>query len=332
VAIDPSAIATGNFAQVQPGIRLHYASAGSPDQPLLLCLHGFPEFWMAWESVLPRFAERFHAVAPDLRGFNLSSCPPEVSSYRASELVRDIDGLATALIAQRPRVRSDARSDGASDPRSDGASNIRSDDASDTRFDLIGHDWGGALAWTYAIAHPERVRRLVILNAPHPVPFARMLADDPAQQAASRYMNWLRRPGSEGPLAEDDFARLDRFFLAMGGARWYHGETRTAYHRAWAQPGALTGGVNYYRASPLHPPTETDPGARRLALDPKAFTVRVPTLVVWGEGDLALLPGLLDGLDEVVPDLTIERLPEATHWLLHEQPARIASLISDFLD
>jgi epoxide hydrolase 4 len=294
-----ASITTGQYADVRPGVRLHYASTGEPGQPLLLCLHGFPEFWRAWQPVLPRFADRFHAVAPDLRGFNLSSRPAEPSAYKVRELLEDVDGLVAAL--------------------------------GHDRFDLVGHDWGGALAWIYAIARPQRVRRLVTLNSPHPVPFARLLADDPAQQAASRYMNWLRRPGSEGPLAENDFARLDSFFLAMGGAAWYHGETRAAYHEAWSQPGALTGGVNYYRASPLYPPTETDPGARRLKLDPKDFVVRVPTLVIWGEQDHALLPGLLDGLDEVVADLRVVRLPEASHWLIHEQPERIAALIRDFL-
>jgi epoxide hydrolase 4 len=292
-------ITSGHFVEVQPGIRLHYASAGDPDKPLLLCLHGFPEFWSAWEPVLPLLADRFHAVAPDLRGFNLSSKPPEVRAYGARELVKDIDGLAAALGHER--------------------------------FDLAGHDWGGALAWTYAIHRPRQVRRLVIFNAPHPVPFARMLAGDPAQQAASRYMNWLRRPGSEERLAENDFARLDQFFAEAGGSGWFAGDTRAAYHRAWSQPGALTGGVNYYRASPFHPPTDTDPGAARLALDPNDFVVDVPTLVIWGERDRALLPGLLDGLEAVVPALRIERLPACSHWLLHEQPGRIAGLIRDFL-
>jgi epoxide hydrolase 4 len=293
-------VATGLFADVRPGIRLHYASAGDPGLPLLLCLHGFPEFWRAWAQVMPRLAERFHVVAPDLRGFNLSSKPAEVAAYRAQELVGDIDGLVDALGYDR--------------------------------FHLAGHDWGGALAWTVAIQRPRRVRRLVILNAPHPVPFARMLAADPAQQAASRYMNWLRRPGSEARLAEDDFARLDGFFAEPGGCGWFDGDTREAYHRAWSQPGALTGGVNYYRASPLHPPTDAEPGAARLALDPKDFAVEAPTLVIWGERDRALLPGLLEGLEVLAPALRIERLPEASHWLMHEQPERVAELISGFLD
>lgn len=178
--VDPS-IRTGRFVEVQPGIRLHCAETGTPGAPLMLFLHGFPEFWYAWKDVLPAFADRWHAVAPDLRGFNLSSKPDEVKAYRADRLVADFDGLIRALGHERAVV--------------------------------VAHDWGGAAAWAFAIAKPERVSKLVILNAPHPVPFARLLGHDPAQQAASAYMNWLRRPGVEEALARDDFALFDRFFV-----------------------------------------------------------------------------------------------------------------------
>jgi pimeloyl-ACP methyl ester carboxylesterase len=106
---------------------------------------------------------------------------------------------------------------------------------------------------------------------------------------------------------------------------------RTAYVEAWSQPGALTGSLNYYRASPLYPPIGDDPGARALQLDPADFMVRVPTLVVWGMRDAALLPGNLDGLEECVPDLRIERLPEASHWVMHEEPERLNQLIREFI-
>jgi epoxide hydrolase 4 len=296
---DPE-IRTGRFVEVQPGIRLHCAETGTPGAPLIVFLHGFPEFWIAWKDVLPAFADGWHAVAPDLRGFNLSSTPPEVKAYRADRLVGDIDGLIRGLGHERAVV--------------------------------VAHDWGGAVAWSFAIAKPERVRTLVILNATHPIQFARLLADDPAQQAASAYMNWLRRPGSEAALAKDDFALFDRFFVGDPPPAWYDTATRAAYHAAWSQPGALTGGVNYYRASPLYPPIGDDPGAKRLTLDPKDFMVTVPTRVIWGERDHALLPALLDGLETVVPDLEIHRLPECSHWLTHEAPQRVAALIRTFAD
>jgi pimeloyl-ACP methyl ester carboxylesterase len=293
-------IRTGRQVEVQPGIRLHCAETGSPGAPLMLFLHGFPEFWQAWKDVLPAFADRWHAVAPDLRGFNLSSKPDGVRAYRASRLVADIDGLIRGLGHERAVI--------------------------------VAHDWGGAVAWAFAIAMPQRVQTLVILNAPHPVPFARMLAHDQAQQAASRYMNWLRRPGSETALAADDFALLERFFVGTSPPAWYDGPTRAAYRAAWGQPGALEGGVNYYRASPLHPPQEGEPGAAALSLDPKDFMVRVPVRVIWGEGDIALLPGLLDGLQAMVPDLQILRMPAHSHWLAHEAPVEVAAAIRRFVD
>ncbi|MFP5406224.1 MAG: alpha/beta fold hydrolase [Gammaproteobacteria bacterium] len=294
-----SEIAAEQFVEVAPGVRLHYASCGDPSRPLMLMLHGFPEFWGAWREIMPAFCGSFHVVAPDLRGYNLSDKPREVRDYRPSVLVADVVGLVQAL--------------------------------GHTRCVLVAHDWGGAIAWAVAIAHPELVMRLVILNAPHPVPFARDLSGDPAQQKASAYMNWLRRPGSEALLAENDFARLDGFFLKPGGRSWFDAATRAAYHAAWGQPGALTGAVNWYRASPLYPPGDEDPGAGKLHLDPSVFVVRAPTLVIWGERDPALLPGLLEGLDAVVPGLRIVRIAEATHWLVHEQPQRVIEEIRSFV-
>jgi len=293
-------ITTGHFARVAPDVQLHYASCGVPGAPLMLFLHGFPEFWYAWRAVLPAFGDRFHAVAPDLRGYNLSDKPADVRAYRASALVADVDALVRGLGHER--------------------------------CVLVAHDWGGAVAWSFAIAHPQRVAKLVILNAPHPVPFARALAGDAGQQAASQYMNWLRRPGSEAVLARDGFARLDDFFLRLGGAAWFRGEVRDAYHAAWAQPGAIAGGVAYYRASPLHPPSGDDPGAARLQLADSDFVVRTKTLVVWGERDTALRPVLLEGLERLVPDLRVVRLPAATHWLVHEQPQRVIREIAEFVD
>jgi pimeloyl-ACP methyl ester carboxylesterase len=288
-------IRTGEFADVGRGVRLHYASTGANGARPILFLHGFPEYWGAWEDLMPHFASDWHAVAPDLRGFNLSSAPTEVSAYRTREIVRDLEGLADALKWER--------------------------------LTLVVHDWGGAAGWYWAITNPQRIERLVVLNSPHPVPFARAMVSNPEQQAASAYMNWLRGPGAEQALAQDDYRRLDGFFYSMqrAGLEWYTPERAARYHAVWSR--GLTGGLNYYRASPLYPPTKEDSAPAALRLDPAQFRVKVPTLVIWGDADRALGTCLLDGLDELVGNLVIERLPGATHWLAHEEPRRIAGLI-----
>lgn len=293
-----NAISEGHYCDVAPGVRLHYAQCGDPRAPLMLMVHGFPEFWRAWEPLMPLLADRWHVVAPDLRGYNLSSKPEGPEAYRASLVAGDLAALIEQL----------------------GGGSAT----------LVGHDWGGAACWMLGMTRPERISRLVILNSPHPVPFARALVADEAQRRASEYMNWLRAPGSEAALAEDDYRRLERLFVSTNRTQWFAGEVREAYRRAWSQPGALTGGVNYYRASPLHPPTAEDPGASALTLREEDFVVRVPTLVIWGDQDTALLPVVLEGLERVVPDLRLERIADATHWLVHEQPRAVADSIRRF--
>ena len=287
------------FVSLDNGTRLHFASAGTPGQPLMLFLHGFPEFWYAWHAQLEEFGADHFAVAPDLRGFNLSDQPADVAAYKARHVIDDLERLIASLGY---------------------ASCV-----------LVAHDWGGAVAWNMALSHPQLLTQLIIINAPHPYLFLKALATDPAQQAASSYMNWLRAPDSETMLAADDFKRMDMFFAAMGErpSTWFDGETRERYHAAWRR--GLRGGVNYYRATPAHPPTATEPGPLKLQLRPEDFTVTVPTRVIWGEADIALPATLLDGLEEVVQDLQIHRISDGSHWVIHEQPARINCLIRGFL-
>lgn len=298
-------------AALPHGITLSCRAAGERGRPVLLFLHGFPEAAFVWDELLAHFAQPanggYRCVAPNLRGYERSSAPTEVSAYRARPLVQDIAALTGQLTAESPTPGRLAL--------------------------LVAHDWGGALAWAFAAAHPQRLARLAILNAPHPVPFQRELAHSSAQQQASAYMNFLARPDAGARLAEDDFARLWPFFTAMaadsGPHAWLDEAMRERYRAVWRQ--GLHGGCAYYAASPLRPPTDTDPGAAAVQLPIEAVTVRVPTLVIWGMGDTALPASLLDGLADVVPELRIERLPGATHWLVHEQPQRIAALLGGFL-
>jgi pimeloyl-ACP methyl ester carboxylesterase len=199
---------------------------------------------------------------------------------------------------------------------------------------LVAHDWGGAVAWSFANSHPQMLKGLVIINSPHPAVFARELLENADQQAASAYMRTFQKPGVEAMLAENDYALLlDAVFKA--GSEWeITDEIRRKYLAAWGQPGALTGGLNYYRASPLYPPASEEDRARIQGiadLPREVFSVQVPCLVIWGEKDTALLPGLLDGLDRYVEDLTIKRIPEASHWVVHEQPAKVNRHIREFI-
>ena len=285
-----------DYASVN-GVRLHYAHAGQG--PLILFLHGFPEFWYCWKPQLEDLGRDHLAVAPDLRGFNLSDHPAEVKQYKARVLIEDVRALAEHL--------------------------------GHRKFVLVAHDWGGAVAWAYAMAHPQTLSKLVMVNSPHPVTFARELAHNPAQQDASQYMNLLRSDKAERVLSENNYQRLVNMTLEGWGRGTIDAAEKAAYLEAWSRPGALTGSLNYYRASPLYPPVGVDPGAKALKLDPADFMVRVPTLVVWGMQDRALLPGCLDGLDECVPDLRIERLPQASHWVMHEEPETLNRLIREFI-
>jgi epoxide hydrolase 4 len=190
---------------------------------------------------------------------------------------------------------------------------------------LVAHDWGGAVAWALAAQRPEMLRRLLIVNAPHPVAFARELRENPAQQAASAYMNFLCRPDAAALLAADDFARLWPFFTRMGGQAWLDAATRARYRDVWSR--GLDGALNYYRASPLRPPLDETSAIHRVTIAPAEVTVRVPTTVLWGEGDSALPVALLDGLEAYVPELDVVRVPGATHWIVHERPGLVADTI-----
>lgn len=300
------------FQQTLPhGITLSCRACGQSGRPVLLFLHGFPEAAFVWDELLHHFAQPenggYRCVAPNLRGFEQSSAPTEVPAYRAKPLVQDLTALIDAITR-------DSLTPG-------------------QLAGLVAHDWGGALAWSVAAQYPAILRQLAIVNAPHPATFQRELANSPSQQASSAYMNFLARPDAPELLAENDFARLWPFFTNMaadsGPMAWLDDATRQRYREVWSL--GLHGPCNYYAASPLRPPTANDPGAVAVQLARERVTVNVPTLVVWGLGDTALPEALLEGLDGFVPDLRIERVPGATHWIVHEQPQQVAALIGDFL-
>lgn len=189
------------------------------------------------------------------------------------------------------------------------------------RFDLVAHDWGGVVAWALAGARPDRVRSLVAINAPHPALFARERRENPAQREASAYIERLVSPGAEGALAADGFALLHAGLRTEDGGSWMDADDRVAYEAAWSEPGALTGMVHWYRAA------DRTPGPAAVATP-----VEVPTRVIWGERDRFLLPGVLDGLDDLVADLEVVRVPDAGHWIVHERPGLVGRAVRGFLD
>ncbi len=284
------------------GVKLHVVTAGKG--PVILFLHGFPEFWYEWKDQLAEFGKDHLAVAPDMRGYNLSDKPEALDQYKINVLVEDVRALGDHFSHQK-------------------------------KFVLVAHDWGGAVAWAFAIAHPEMLEKLVIVNAPHPGVFGRLLATDAAQQQASQYMLMFRSPQAEQTLSANNYAWLVGAVLGDGlKSGVFTEEDKQAYIKAWSQPGALTGGLNYYRANEVGPAgggQGATPPRGNFAVDPNALMVKVPTLVIWGEKDTALLTQNLDGLDKFVPQLTIKRIPDGSHWVIHEKRAEVNAAIRDFI-
>jgi epoxide hydrolase 4 len=307
------------FQQALPhGITLSCRATGTRGHPVLMFLHGFPEAAFVWDTLLKHFAQPenggYRCIAPNLRGFEKSSSPTEVSAYRVKFLMQDIAALVAIETANST-----------ADLTTNSSGQLEC---------LVAHDWGGAVAWGTANHMPQLMKRLCIINSPHTGTFIRELKSNPKQQAASDYMNFLVRPGFEKVLAKDDFKLLFGFFTNAGAETgefaWLTPGLKQQYREVWGA--GLTGGCNYYRASPLRPPTETDKGAAGTDIPHNLLTVDLPTLVIWAMNDIALLPELIEGLDDYIPNLTLKKVDNATHWVIHEQPQLVAGYLQDFLN
>lgn len=274
------------------GVRLHAALSGDKGPPMLF-LHGFPECWEAWRGQLAEFSRDHRAVALDLRGYNLSDKPRRVADYRMAKLVADLRRVLAELSPARRAV-------------------------------VVGHDWGGIIAWILARESPGLLERLVIINAPHPALFYRELKRSWAQRLASAYAGLFQLRGlAELGLRAFDFAALRAMLFGVTTRpERFDPELRAAYRAAWSQEGALRSGLAYYRNLR---------DLRRAVTAPVSWQIRVPTLVLWGERDPALLPGNLEGLGQLVPRLSIRRHSAATHWVVHEEPAWVNAEIRAFL-
>jgi pimeloyl-ACP methyl ester carboxylesterase len=299
------------------GITLSCRAFGETGRPVLLFLHGFPEGAWVWDPLLLHFSKPenggYRCIAPNLRGYERSSAPEDIKAYRAKYLVQDILALIDTECGTAPLAA------------------------------LVAHDWGGAVAWNLANQHPHRMRQLVIVNSPHPGPLLKALQHDPAQIAASAYMNFLVQPDAVAQLAANDFERLFGFLTGQDTSltsltanpdsaalpNWLTPEVQERYRTVWQH--GLQGGLNYYRASPLRPATPSDPGANAVQIPLEALCIDVPTLLLWAQDDVALLPCLTEGLDAHIAYLKLVPIEQATHWVIHEKPARVIAEISGFL-
>jgi pimeloyl-ACP methyl ester carboxylesterase len=281
------------------GVELDVAIAGDPANPALLFLHGFPESHRTWRHQIAEFARDHYVVAPDQRGFARSSKPEGVAHYTPDKPVADLLALADVL-------------------------GIGS-------FTLVGHDWGGAIAWMAALQNPGRVARLIIVNAPHPLVFQRSMLDGSDQREASQYIRAFRNPDLEKYIDSIGVGGFfDTTFVKHADPALLAPE-RAAYLEEWSQPGTMTAMLNWYRASSILVPAMGEEAERPAWIDGPFPPVTQPTLVVWGMQDKALLPCQLDGLDVLVPDLTIVRIEDAGHFVPWEKPQAVNAAMREWL-
>ena len=265
-------------------VTLHVACQGQG--PTIILLHGFPEFWYGWNPILNDLAQRFRVIIPDQRGYNLSDKPEQVNAYRMSRLATDMEALIKVVSPEGVAA-------------------------------VVGHDWGGAIAWTLAHQSSHLVERLVVLNAPHPNVFARELQNNPTQRAASAYITFLLGERAHDFLQANDYRNLARSF-----EDFLSPQELAHYRRAWSQPGALQAMLNWYRAN-----VDEDLNI----INDQVISVDIPTHVLWGQRDSALLEGNLIGLEDYAPELSIERLHDAGHWIVHDAPEKVTKDIIDFV-
>ena len=281
------------------GVELDVTLGGPDDAPAIFFLHGFPESARTWRYQLADLAADYRVIAPDQRGFARSSKPEGVENYTHDKPVGDLLALADVLEIET--------------------------------FTLVGHDWGGAVAWAAALGHPDRITRLAIVNAPHPFIFQKSVFDDPVQRKASQYIRAFRVPGMEDYFNTKPDALFDNAFGTSGLGPEASDEEREIYFDEWKQPGAMVAMLNWYRASALIVPAMDETPERPAYLTAPFPVLQTPTLVIWGMGDTALTPSQLEGLEDVVADLTIVKVEDAGHFVTWEKPEAVTLALRAFL-
>jgi pimeloyl-ACP methyl ester carboxylesterase len=273
-------------------------SWGNPELPILLMMHGFPEYGGAWDTLAQLLTDRYHCVAPDMRGYGQSWTPEGVGNYAVSELVGDMAALVGHL----------------------GGGPVT----------VLGHDWGAAVAYGLALFCPDLVEKLIIMNGVHPVPFRREVSAGGAQSQASQYMNLLRADGTEDVLSANGFAALLGFLNDTMDMAWLTPEKQAEYATEWSRPGRFNAMLNWYRAAPFKVADPGVPVTDIPQLPPETMQVHCPHLLIWGVNDTALLEVSTEGLEEFAADLTRVRIEGADHWLHHQKPAEVARAILDW--
>lgn len=277
-----------NRAQIN-GLDIHYAEAGAADAPPVILLHGFPEFWAGWRAQIPALAAAgFRVIAPDQRGYNLSGKPKGVAAYDLDRLVEDVIGLADHF----------------------GLNKVK----------LVGHDWGASVVWWLATTRPERLDRMVAINAPHPTLWLKAMREDKEQRRKSRYVQMFRLPWlPEAMMRSRNYKGLYDGLVSSSRPGTFTTEGLADYRAAWSRPGALTAMVNWYRALLKKRMPEALPW------------IEAPALVIWGLDDQF---GAVSGAEaslalcEKGQKLFIEG---ATHWVHHEEPGRVNAALIEFL-
>ncbi|MGI2169964.1 alpha/beta fold hydrolase [Shewanella sp. MF05960] len=298
------------------GVNIHYVeSSPQASQPIetLVFLHGFPEYWGTWRKQLAFFGQQYRVIAPDLPGYHLSDKPTDAAFYAVPNLIGFMGKFIGAISPNHPVT-------------------------------LIAHDWGGAIAWPLAAFNASLLTRLVILNAAHPSTFTREMINNSNQRSKSAYIHELIGAEAENLLTQDDYRYLVDKIMQSQQPAIFTPDVLDAYRQVWRQPGAINGMLQYYRAMPQLARNDTQTDVKHdtnvSSCDQVKHTselkipnirINLPTLVLWGEQDLAFVNENLDGLIEYVPNCTIKRFSQTSHWIQHERPNEVNKAISDFL-
>lgn len=271
------------------GIKLHVVLAGPADGEPLLLLHGFPEYWGGWKRQIPALAQAgFRVIVPDQRGYGQSDAPRSVAAYALTELAKDIVGLMDALGYEKVY--------------------------------LAGHDWGAAVAWAVAIAYPQRVRKLAILNVPHPAVMMDFIRKSPRQMLKSWYIAFFQIPGlADWLLARDDFALTARLLIGSGQKGTFNRSELEEYKQAWRASGGLSGMINWYRAL-----------ARKRPALPGRPSLEMPVLILWGKKDVALSAEMAEASLKFCSDGRLVYFDHATHWVQHDEAEAVSAHLATF--